>query len=32
MAGRPFVEQPLLQEVADQTFSDFWTNVLARYA
>ncbi|MBD8641134.1 hypothetical protein [Sphingomonas sp. CFBP 13733] len=27
---RPFVEQPLLQQVADSHLSDFWAGVLAR--
>jgi hypothetical protein len=30
--ARHFVEQPLLEQIAEQDLSDFWTNVLARYA
>ncbi|AJP72930.1 hypothetical protein [Sphingomonas hengshuiensis] len=30
MAGRPFVEQPMLQDVAEQHLSEFWAQVLTR--
>ncbi len=30
LGKRPFVEQPLLQQVADSHLSDFWAGVLAR--
>ena len=29
-AGRPFVTQPLLQQVADNHLSEFWANAIAR--